>query len=114
MTVARRVLCGISGAVLVLYVVAVFQTTHMPQRDGLYICCVVWSRFPEPWDTIVCYIVSVAGFYLLSAAAFGDRLRSRSWFLFLLLAHILAAALVGGLHLYLELFPPDPDAWIED
>ncbi len=111
MTVERRALCGIVGAAMLLYVVVIFLTNHAPQRGFFCICCGWWYVFPEPFATIAGYLVSAVGFYLLCVAAFGDRLRSRYWFLYLLLAHILSAALVGGLHLHCVLFPPD---WIED
>jgi ABC-type uncharacterized transport system permease subunit len=108
MTVARRVLCGIVGAVLVLYVVVVFQSTHTIGRGYVCTCAAPGMYIPEPYLTVASYLVSVAGLYLLSAAAVGDRIRSRYWFLYLIIAHILAAALVGGLMIWWEFFtPPD-------
>jgi hypothetical protein len=50
--------------------------------------------------------VSAASFYLIGEGVLGDRLRSRRWVAYLIVAALaFASVLVSGMHLYWSLVP---------
>lgn len=104
MTTTRRVLYGLAGAALVAVVLFAhwYHRYYEPPRgDKTFL-----FDWADPHSSVIGYSVSAAGFYLLTAGAIGGRLCSRYWFVYLLAAHILAVALVGGMAVCWEIYQP--------
>lgn len=112
MSTNRRVLDGVMGTVLVLAVVFMNYCDHTAPDRRVFTCDVPVC-WPEPYSTVVGYLVSAAGFSLLVAGLVGDRLRSRYGVIYLVVAFALASLLVAGMKVYWELVPPTGD-WLDD
>lgn len=111
MSIERRVLCGVAGAVLLLGVVAMNYCNNIPPYER--VCLSEMPTCSEPHSTIFGYLVSTAGLYLFGEGVLGDRLRSRRLVVCLIVAALaFASVLMSGLHLYWVLFPRRGD-WLE-